>query len=139
MLAIIARVSLVPFFLLRFSFNIVCFDQDESNSMGLNTRRIKFISLVLGSLMMTAGVVHSGAVGMLSLMVPFISRGIFGAESSKLFWANLLIGGFILLLCRDIAFFIPFSADGLPVGVAVEFVTLPIFVLILTSRRRTWE
>jgi iron complex transport system permease protein len=139
LLGIIVLVSIVPFFLLRFSFNIVCFDSDESNSMGLNTRLIKFVSLVLGSLMMTAGMVHCGAVGMLSLMVPFISRGLFGAESSKLFWANMLIGGFILLLCRDIAFLIPFSADGLPIGAMIEFVTLPIFVLILTSGKRTWE
>lgn len=139
LLGIVAAVSIVPFFLMRFSFNAVCFDSDESGSMGVNTRAVKFVSLVLGSLMMTAGMVHSGAVGMLSLMVPFIARGLFGAESRGLFWGNLLIGGVLLLLCRDIAYFIPFSVDGLPIGTAVEFVTLPVFVLILTSRRRTWE
>jgi len=117
----------------------VCFDTDDSNSMGVNTRFVKFLALVLGSLMMTAGMVHCGAVGMVSLMVPFISRGIFGAESRKLFWGNLLIGGFVLLLCRDIAFFIPFSGDGIPLGSVVEFVTLPVFVAILLSKRRTWE
>jgi iron complex transport system permease protein len=139
LLGIVTAVSIVPFFLMRFSFNAVCFDTDDSNSMGVNTRFVKFISLVLGSLMITAGMVHCGGIGMISLMVPFISRGIFGAESSRLFWGNLLIGGLILLLCRDIAFFIPFSPDGLPIGTAVEFVTLPVFVAILLSHRRTWE
>jgi iron complex transport system permease protein len=139
MLGAITVISVVPFFLLRFSFNAVCFDSDDSNSMGVNTRIIKFTALVLGSLMMTAGMIHCGAVGMISLMVPFISRGIFGAESRNLFWGNLLIGGLLLLLCRDIAFFIPFSGDGLPLGAVVEFVTLPVFVAILLSKRRTWE
>jgi iron complex transport system permease protein len=139
MLGAVTVLTVTPFFLMRFSFNSVCFDGDEANSMGLNTRAVKFAALVLGSLMMTAGMVHCGAVGMVSLIVPFISRGVFGAESRGLFWGNLLIGGFVLLLCRDIAFFIPFSIDGMPIGTVVEFVTLPVFVAIITGRRRTWE
>lgn len=139
MLAAVTALTVIPFFLMRFSFNAVCFDSDESNSMGLNTRVVKFISLVLGSLMMTAGMVHCGAVGMVSLIVPFISRGLFGAESRGLFWGNLLIGGLVLLLCRDIAFFVPFSVDGMPIGTVVELVTLPVFVAVITGRRRTWE
>jgi iron complex transport system permease protein len=132
-------ISVIPFFLLRFSFNAVCFDSDESGSMGVNTRLVKFVSLALGSLMMTAGMVHCGSVGMISLIVPFIARAVFGAESKKLFWGNLLIGGLILLICRDIAAFIPFAETGLPIGAVVQFVAMPVFVLILFSGRRTWE
>jgi iron complex transport system permease protein len=138
-LGIVFLLSVVPFFLLRFSFNAVCFDSDESNSMGVNTRLIKFAALVLGSLMMTAGMVHCGSVGMISLIVPFLARAVFGAESKKLFWGNLLFGGLILLICRDIASFIPFAETGLPIGAVVQFIAMPVFVLILFSGRRTWE
>jgi iron complex transport system permease protein len=138
-LGIVTLISVLPFFLLRFSFNAVCFDNEESSSMGVNTRFIKFFSLVLGSLMVVAGMVHSGSVGMISLMVPFISRSLFGAESRNLFWGNLLLGGLVLLICRDIAAFIPYGNHGFPIGGIVQFLSMPIFILILISGRRTWE
>jgi iron complex transport system permease protein len=138
-LGIVSLISLVPFFLLRFSFNAVCFDNEESSSMGVNTRIIKFISLILGSLMVVAAMVHSGSVGMISLMVPFVSRSIFGAESRNLFWGNILIGGLVLLICRDIAAFIPYGNHGFPIGGIVQFLSMPVFILILISGRRTWE
>jgi iron complex transport system permease protein len=139
MLGISLLISLVPFFLMRFSFNAVSFNGDESHSMGINTQIIRLISLVLGSFMVTAAMVHCGMVGMISLIVPFISRNIFGAESRNLFWGNILIGGGILLLCRDISALIHFNYDGIPIGSIVEFVTLPIFVLILIKNQRSWE
>jgi iron complex transport system permease protein len=138
-LGVVAFISIIPFFLMRFSFNAVSFDNNESHSMGINTGVIKVISLVLGSLMVTAGMLHCGMVGMISLIVPFISRSIFGAESRNLFWGNILIGGSLLLLCRDITVWIPFYYDGIPIGSIVEFVAVPVFVLILKSNRRIYE
>lgn len=132
-------ISLGPVYLMRFSFNAVCFDNEESSCMGISVGKIKILALLLGTLMITAAMVHCGSVGMVSLIVPFISRGIFGAEFRKTFWGNLLIGGTLLVLCRDVASMVKFGGDGLPVGTVVEFVTLPIFVLILFSQRRTWE
>lgn len=132
-------ISLVPVYLMRFSFNAISFDNEESSCMGISVGRLKIIALLLGTLMITAAMVHCGSVGMVSLIVPFISRGIFGAEFRRTFWGNLLIGGTLLVLCRDVASMVKFGGDGLPVGTVVEFVTLPIFVLILFSQRRTWE
>lgn len=134
-----AAVSIVPVYLMRFRFNAVCFDHEESSCMGVSTGKIKIAALLLGTMMVTAAMVHCGSVGMISLIVPFISRGIFGAEFRKTFWANLLIGGTLLVICRDVAAMVKFGGDGLPVGTVVEFLTLPIFVILLLSQRRTWE
>lgn len=132
-------ICIVPLYLIRFSFNAVSFDNDEARSFGVNTTALKILSLVLGTFMITAAMVHCGTVGMVSLIAPFISRSIFGAESGKVFWGNILVGGTLLVLCRDIASMIYFTAEGLPIGTVVDFVAVPIFVIILVTQRRVWE
>ncbi|MCB6992615.1 iron ABC transporter permease [bacterium 210820-DFI.6.37] len=132
-------ICMVPVYLIRFSFNAVCFDNDEAKSFGINTAAMKLITLLLGSFMITAAMIHCGTVGMVTLIAPFISRAIFGAEFRKVFWGNILIGGTILVLCRDIASMIYFTAQGLPIGTVVDFVAVPIFVVIMVTQRRVWE
>ena len=100
---------------------------------------MKLFALVIGSIMATAAVAHCGTVGMISLIAPFISRAIFGADFRRLFWGNLLMGGAMLVVCRDIAAMIYFTTQGLPLGIIVDFVAVPIFTAILVMQRRVWE
>lgn len=133
-------ISMVPMYLVRFSFNALCFDNDQSFSMGINPRIMRFAVLILGTLMITAAMVHCGAVGMISLIVPHLSRYLFGAEFRNLFWGNLLIGGILLVLCRDIASMFYFGYNGnLPIGVIVSLVAAPIFVIMMVNQKRGWE
>ena len=90
-------------------------------------------------MMIAAAMIHCGAAGMISLIAPFISRGLFGAEYRGQFWGNLLIGGGVLVICKDIVGLIPFSSSALPLGTIVDFVMLPIFVMIIVSKRRVWS
>lgn len=132
-------ICLVPSYLIRFSFNAVCFENDQSKSFGIRTGAMKLFALVIGSIMATAAVAHCGTVGMISLIAPFISRAIFGADFRRLFWGNLLMGGAMLVVCRDIAAMIYFITQGLPLGIIVDFVAVPIFTAILVMQRRVWE
>jgi len=138
-LGISILVCIVPMYFIRFSFNAVCFDNDDSKSLGVNSGLMKILTLILGTFMITAGMVHCGTVGMITLVAPFISRAIFGAEYRKVFWGNLMIGGILLVVCRDVASMIYFNAEGLPLGTVVNFVTVPIFVVIMISQRRVFE
>jgi iron complex transport system permease protein len=138
-LGIMALISIVPMLLMRFSFNAVAFENDDSRSLGVNAYAMKIITMVLGTVMITAAMVHCGSAGMVSLIAPFISRAIFGAEFRKLFWGNLVVGGGILLICKDVIGLIPFGEKGIPLGTIVDFVVLPIFVIIVASQRRVWE
>ncbi len=132
-------ISLVPMFMLRFSFNAVSFESDDTRSLGINAYLMKIVTLVLGTIMITAAMIHCGSAGMISLVAPFIARGLFGAEFRRQFWGTLLIGGGILLICKDIIGLIPFGTDGIPLGTIVDFVALPVFVLIVVKQKRVWE
>jgi iron complex transport system permease protein len=136
LLGIIFIITVLPFFFMRFSFNAVLFDDGLGKStLGINTGIIKVIALILGSLMLTSATIHIGSVGMISLIVPFISRNIFGVESQKLFLGNIVLGGGICMLAKTIAAFIPFGNIMFPTGSIVEFLAIPVFVLIVRKGR----
>ncbi len=137
-LGAVALISIVPMILLRFSFNAVGFETDDTRSMGINAYGMKIITLILGTLMIAAAMIHCGSAGMISLAAPFIARGLFGAEYRGQFWGNLLIGGAILVVCKDIVGLIPFYGSHIPLGTIVDFIVLPIFVGMVVTQRRIW-
>lgn len=137
-LGAVTVISLIPMLLLRFSFNAAAFDSDDSRSMGVSSYGIKILTMILGTFMIAAAMIHCGAAGMISLIAPFIARGVFGAEFRKQFWGNLMIGGTILVICKDIVGLIPFYGSHVPLGTIVDFVVLPLFVVIIVSNRRIW-
>ena len=99
---------------------------------------MKIITMVLGTIMIAAAMIHCGSAGMISLVAPFIARALFGAEYRGQFWGNIMIGGTILVICKDIVGMIPFYGSHIPLGTVVDFVVLPIFVVIVVSQRRIW-
>jgi iron complex transport system permease protein len=134
-LIIVFIVTIFPFFLMRFSFNAVIVDDGSKGTLGINTGAIKILALILGALMLTSATIHIGSVGMISLIAPFISRNIFSFESKKMFFGNILIGANLLLIAKTIAAFIPFGNIMFPSGSIIEFLSVPIFILIVKKGR----
>lgn len=134
-LGIAAAISIIPMILLRFSFNAVSFENDDSRSMGINVYIMKFLTLIFGTIMITAAMIHCGTAGMISLIAPFAGRKLFGANFKKNFFPTMMIGGAVLLACKGAVGLIPYGDQGMPLGTMVNFVMLPFFVLIMANMK----
>lgn len=132
-------ISVLPVFFMRFSLNAASFVDDEARSLGISPLMIKLAALTAGTFMTASAMVHCGGVGMVSLIVPFLSRAVFGADFRKVFAGNVLIGGTVMVLCRDIAGQIFLTPDGIPAGTVADFIAMPVFVIIIVTQRRIWE
>lgn len=132
-------VSLAPVIYLRFRFNALAFDEQEVRMLGINFTMLRAVALICGAIMILAAQIHIGAVAMVSLIVPFLSRSWFGCEFRKQLVGNVCISTILLLVCRDIVDLIPFVGDGIGIGSAVSVVALPVFLLIMTRHMRGWE
>lgn len=131
-------ISIVSMVMMRFSFNAAAFEPDDSRSLGVNVYAVKIVTMILGTLMMTAAMIHCGTAGMISLIAPFFARGLFGPEFRRQLAGDLFIGGTVLVLCKDIVGLIPFYGSSVPLGTIVDFVVLPIFVVMVAAQRRVW-
>lgn len=132
-------IGVVPLAFVGFSMNAMALSDEEAHTMGVNLTPMRIAALAMGTVMIVSCEVLVGAVGMVSLFVPFISRAQFGAEFRRQTAGNVMIGAIILLICRTIANSIPFVGDGFPIGVVVSVISLPFFVAIVVSKQRTWE
>jgi len=138
-LGVATLVSIVPVYLLRFKLNGLAFNEIEVKLFGINITLLRGIALVCGAIMILAAQIHVGAVALVSLIVPFLSRSWFGCEFSKQFVGNICISTILLLACRDLADLIPFVGAGVAIGSVVSIVALPLFIVIMAKQMRGWD
>ena len=138
-LAVAFAISFVPIYLMRFRMNALAFTEEEVRLFGINFTRLRAVALVSGAIMLLAAQIHTGMVGMVSMIVPFMSRSWFGTEFSKQLVGNVCIGTVLLLVCRDITDCVPFVGDGLGVGMIVQLVAMPLFVVIMAKHLNSWD
>ena len=138
-LGIAFAISFIPVYLMRFRMNALAFEEEEVRLFGINFTRLRAVALICGAIMMLGAQIHTGTVGMVSMIVPFMSRSWFGTEFSKQLTGNICIGTVLLLICRDITDCIPFVGDGLGVGMIVQIVAMPLFVVIMAKHLNSWE
>lgn len=144
-LSVAFLVTFVPVVLFRFRLNALSFDDEETRSLGIYGPRLRYFAIVIATVMVIAALAHSGMVGMASLIVPFVSRAVFGAEFRKQLLGNVLIGAVLVTACRaiadllDIALFRMGLMFEFPVGVVASLICMPLFVWIIASQQKTWE
>lgn len=144
-LAVAFLISFIPIYLLRFRLNALSFSPEEARGMGVDQTRLRYLALFLGTIMVIVAMAHAGMVGMAALIVPFVARAYFGAETSRQITGNILLGAILVLLCRDIADMLTMVIMGMgfgfefPIGVVASLVCMPVFVWIIARQQRTWE
>ena len=129
----------VPIIIFRFQLNLVSFSDAETKLLGINPDKLRAMALVCGSLMVLTAQVNTGQVSMVSLIVPFIARAVFGAEFRKQLLGTCLIGALLLLVCGDLTSLIYIDDIPIDLGSIVTIVTLPLFVWMLAIQQRAWE
>ena len=133
-----AIISILPIILFRFRMNVLSFTPAEMSQLGVDPGRLQIIALLCGTVAMVTAQLQIGMVAMITLVVPHISRVVFGAEFRKQLMGTVLIGACVLLACRIFIALIPYRGD-IPVGVVVNLVLLPAFCWITATQQRRWE
>jgi len=133
-------IGFLPIFLMRFSFNVVCFPDEDAYNLGINPKLLRYTLLIAATLLIASATVHVGAVGMLALIIPHFCRYFFGVDSRKLVFSSFVYGGLFLLVCRGVSASISFGMYGaLPIATVVSVIAAPVFVIVLLQQRRGWE
>ena len=137
--AICTVITIIPVIVFRFQLNLVSFSDAETKLLGIDPERLRVMALVIGSLMVLTAQISAGQVSMVSLIVPFVARAVFGAEFRKQLLGTCLLGSLVLLICGDLTSLIYIDNIPLDLGSIVTIVTLPLFVWMLTLQQRAWE
>lgn len=138
-LGVASVATIIPVFLLRHHLNALPFDEEEIRLWGLNYKRLRAVALICGAIMILAAQIHTGAVGLVSLIIPFLSRRWFGCNFARQLAGNVCLSTLFLLICRDVADLIPFVGDGMAIGNVVGLVALPLFLFVMARQSSRME
>ncbi|HDX1192908.1 TPA: iron ABC transporter permease [Pasteurella multocida] len=121
--------SLIPLILLHWRMNLLSLDDEEAETLGINTKRTRLIFILSATLMTSAAVSITGIIGWVGLIIPHIARLWIGADFRRLLPTSLFIGATFLLLTDTIARSI-FSIE-VPLGIITSLVGAPFFLSLL--------
>ena len=114
--------------------NIMSLGGRSSDSLGVETARVRKILLITGSLVAAVCVSVSGIIGFIGLIVPHLMRFLIGPDNRRLAVFSALAGG-VLLLCADTVTRAVLPVE-VPIGVLTALIGGPFFCYIFRRRQR---
>lgn len=132
---IVVAVSTLFFFLKRWDFSAMSGGLAYAKTLGVNTRFMTIISLLLASLITSVTVSFLGIIGFVGLTAPQFMKRIVGDDYRYLLPSSFLAGALLLLL-SDILGRLPIFGTSVPVGVVTSLIGGPVFLAILLRRKK---
>lgn len=132
---IVVAVSTLFFFLKRWDFSAMSSGLAYAKTLGVNTRFMTIMSLLLASLITSVTVSFLGIIGFVGLTAPQFMKRIVGDDYRFLLPSSFLAGA-LLLLISDILGRLPIFGTSVPVGVVTSLIGGPVFLAILLRRKK---
>lgn len=123
-------------FILRWRLNILAMGDEEAQSLGVETGKLRFIIICCCTLITAAAVSISGIIGWVGLVIPHISRILVGPDHKNLLPATICLGAAFLLLVDNISRTILITE--VPIGILTALIGAPFFLYLLRKGQGRW-
>ncbi|MCW4034552.1 MAG: iron ABC transporter permease [Candidatus Bathyarchaeota archaeon] len=115
--------------------NVMSLGEDVATSLGVNSKRVLLVSMVLGTLATSTIIAFTGIIGFICLISPHLARMLIGSDHRFLLPCCTVIGACLLLSADTVARTVMPPVE-FPVGIITSLLGVPFFIYILLSRRR---
>ncbi len=139
-IVVLPFVIITMIFMVRYSWdlNVLSLGEDTAKSMGINSKRILSIYMVLTTVATASIVSFTGILGFVCLISPHIARMLIGNDHRFLLPCSMLVGSSLLVVADTLARMVLYRSD-IPVGIITSLLGIPFFMYLLLSRkRRAW-
>ncbi len=116
-------------------FNALTLGREMAHYQGMNADLIILVGLLASTLMAATAVSIGGMIGFVGLIVPHVTRAMFGPDHRWLIPLSALSGGTFLVLCDAFARTVLAPVE-IPVGVITALAGGPFFLLILKRKMK---
>jgi len=128
----VASIGLALLVMFRWRVNLFTLSDETAFALGTSPERVRLVLILAATLAVAAVISVSGIVLWLGLIVPHLSRRIFGADGRYSVPGSLLIGGGFGLLCDTLARML--LPGEIPLGILSSLLGAILFAVILTRR-----
>jgi iron complex transport system permease protein len=123
--------------LLRWRINLLSLGDTDASALGVKVGLLRWVVLLLVSIIVAAQVSVSGGVGWVGLVIPHFARMLVGPDHRDLMPASALIGGIYLLVMDNLARNL--TMLEIPIGLLTALVGTPVFAFVFWKMQtRGW-
>ena len=120
---------------LSHEMDLLTFGEEQAKTMGVDTKKVKWVLLFLASALTGTVISFVGIIGFIDLISPHIVRKLVGARHRIVIPVSFCIGGTAMVLC-DMAARTILSPQELPVGAITALAGAPFFCYVYFKGRR---
>ena len=130
-------IGLVLIYLSRWRLNLLALGDQEALAVGVNPKGTKLLLVAVTTMITASSVAAVGMISLFGLIVPHVSRIIFGPNNEIGVLANISIGGTFLLLIDNLSrTLLPYEV---PVGVFTMVLGAPLFIYLMRKNVVNWN
>jgi iron complex transport system permease protein len=128
-------IGFILLFFNRHELNALAFGEETARQLGVNLK-VRKLMILLGATVVTGGAVAvSGTIGFVGLVIPHLTRLIWGSDHRHLIPLSMFVGAGFLAL-TDLVARTLLAPTELPIGVITAMIGAPVFALILLRQRK---
>lgn len=136
LLAIITILGVIFFILMRWQLNILSLGDKEAASLGVDPVKMKFIIILVATLMTASAVSTSGVIGWVGLVIPHLGRMLVGPNHKRLLPISISLGSSFMIVLDSIARAL--LPGEIPLGVLTGIIGVPLLIFLLRRSRTGW-
>jgi iron complex transport system permease protein len=133
MFAVVA-LGLFFFSLMSWNYNALLSGDAAAKSMGINVDLLRFISMLLASMITAVCVSFLGIIGFVGIICPHVTKRILGQDHRFSLPVSALTGSLLLLLADTLSRSMG-NGSALPVGAITSLLGAPFFIAIIFSKK----
>ncbi len=123
---------------LSYQLNILQLGDEQARQLGVRVARARTLTILAATLVTAAAVAFSGIIAFVGLIIPHITRSLWGGDMRRLLPFSML-GGAAFLILADILARVLMAPQELPVGIITALCGAPFFLIVIRqSRQQTW-
>ena len=130
-------IGILIIYVLRWKLNVLSLSEDEAQSLGISVKRLRFLVILAATMTTASAISMSGQIGWVGLLIPHISRMVFGSNNRAVIPASISLGAIFMLLVDTAAR--SATAAEIPVSILTATIGAPFFIFLLRKTGGTWS
>jgi iron complex transport system permease protein len=130
---VVVAIGIIFFMLFSWRFNVLLSGDASAKSMGVNVEKLRFVSMLLSSVITAVCVSFLGVIGFVGIICPHLTKKLLGQDHRYSVPVSALSGS-LLLLAADTLSRSMGNGSALPVGAITSLLGAPFFIAIIFSK-----
>ena len=126
--------GMLVFMLMSWRYNVLLSGDASAKSMGVNVNVLRFVSMLMASVITAVCVSFLGVIGFVGIICPHVTKKLLGQDHRYSIPVSALSGSLLLLIADTLSRSMG-NGSALPVGAITSLLGAPFFIAIIFSRK----